>query len=168
MKSLNLLNNYNNLKYDLKFLEKAYKDFEKIKEKAFRTAYKDSNVSRFWNLTRLLSETPLKWNSLLRKLGYTHFYDPGKGIIHRSEPTQIVVFDPRIIIPIETFLNPYNKKEREKVIKSENISEKDINELLKTRKNIKFDKDILNNLKPYQLIYIINNNVFDKKDIFKN
>lgn len=51
-----------------------------------------------------------KMDALLRNLGYTNFYDPGDGVIHTNEPTQFVVLDPRIIIPIESFENPFNEK----------------------------------------------------------
>jgi hypothetical protein len=66
---------------------------------------KGSPISQFWNITRLISKTPTKWNALLRNLGYTNFYDPGLGIIYPSEPTQIVVLDPSVIIHFGKFSN---------------------------------------------------------------
>ena len=111
----NKLSNYNNLKSDLIILKKYYNDnehnnklsddllhnaFNKIKTRAFRTAFQKSDVSKFWNLTRLLSKTPLKWNALFRQLGY-------------------------------------------------------------------FDDSIFNSLKPYQMMYILNNNIIEKELVFE-
>ena len=125
----------------------------------------------------MLSKTPLKWNALFRQLGYTNFYDPGEGIIHTNEPTQFIVLDPRIIIPIETFLNPYFVKSLkiEKSIKKPiiNISEQDINKILKTKNKdtiLRFDNSIFNSLKPYQIMYILENNLLpnNANDKIKN
>ena len=174
----NNLNNYNNLEHDLNILKKYYKDnvhynkasdnlldlaFNKIKTHAFSTAFQKNDVSRFWNLTKILSKTPLKWNSLFRQLGYTNFYDPGEKIIHKAEPTQCVIFDPRIIIPIETFLNPYYSVKSSNIQKPiTNIAEQDINNILKLKNKdliLKFDDSIFRSLKPYQIVYILENNL---------
>jgi hypothetical protein len=78
-------------------------------EKAFKEAklHANNSVAKFWNLTRIISKDSMGWNALLRKLGYTNFYDPGSSLIHPSEPTQILILDPRIISIVESFLNPY-------------------------------------------------------------
>jgi len=39
----------------------------------------------------------VRWNKVLRDLGFTSVFDPGKGWIAYNEPTQGVVLDPRII-----------------------------------------------------------------------
>ena len=39
----------------------------------------------------------VRWNKVLRDLGFTSVYDPGRGWIAYNEPTQGVVLDPRII-----------------------------------------------------------------------
>ena len=103
----NNLYNYDNLEYDVSILQKHYEnnDFETIKEHAFEDAYKNTDVSKFWNLTRIISQSNKKsesnvkslttgsqaWNNLLRKLGYTGFADKsGRGIIHSNEPISVV------------------------------------------------------------------------------
>lgn len=79
-----------------------------IIEKAFREAkHGGTTIAKFWNLTRLLSGNAKNWNHLLRKLGYTNFYDPDTGLIHPGEPTQVVILDPTTIIVVETFYNPH-------------------------------------------------------------
>ena len=47
----------------------------------------------------------IRWNKVLRDLGFTSVYDPGKGWIAYNEPTQGVVLDPRIIKQHKTFAN---------------------------------------------------------------
>jgi hypothetical protein len=76
-------------------------------QKAFEEARGQEAISKFWNLTRITAWDPKKWNTLLRTLGYTNFYDPGESIIHPSEPTQIVILDPRIISHTNTYFNPW-------------------------------------------------------------
>ena len=47
----------------------------------------------------------IRWNKVLRDLGFTSVYDPGKGWIAHNEPTQGVVLDPRIIEQHKMFDN---------------------------------------------------------------
>ena len=47
----------------------------------------------------------IRWNKVLRDLGFTSVYDPGGGWIAYNEPTQGVVLDPRIIKQHKTFVN---------------------------------------------------------------
>ena len=47
----------------------------------------------------------IRWNKVLRDLGFTSVYDPGAGWIAYNEPTQGVVLDPRIIKQHKTFAN---------------------------------------------------------------
>lgn len=68
-------------------------------------------ASRFWNTTRELSGSPLKWNGLLRELGYQAIYDSGNGIIHNNEPAQVVVLDPMGFELVSTKLNPYSQRD---------------------------------------------------------
>ena len=64
-------------------------------------------------LTRLEAydeTTIIRWNKVLRDLGFTSVYDPGHGWIAHSEPTQGVILDPRIIKQHKTIVN--KKKSR--------------------------------------------------------
>jgi len=45
------------------------------------------------------------WNKVLRELGFTSVYDPGRGWIAPGEPTQGVILDPRIITQHKMFDN---------------------------------------------------------------
>ena len=47
----------------------------------------------------------IRWNKVLRDLGFTSVYDPGHGWIAYNEPTQGVVLDPRIIKQHKMFDN---------------------------------------------------------------
>jgi len=47
----------------------------------------------------------VRWNKVLRDLGFTSVYDPGAGWIAYNEPTQGVVLDPRIIKQHKMFDN---------------------------------------------------------------
>jgi len=52
----------------------------------------------------------VRWNKVLRDLGFTSVYDPGNGWIAYNEPTQGVVLDPRIIKQHKTILNRKESK----------------------------------------------------------
>jgi hypothetical protein len=47
----------------------------------------------------------IRWNKVLRDLGFTSVFDPGAGWIAPGEPTQGVVLDPRIIKQHKMFVN---------------------------------------------------------------
>jgi hypothetical protein len=47
----------------------------------------------------------VRWNKVLRDLGFTSVYDPGKGWIAYNEPTQGVILDPRVIKQHKTISN---------------------------------------------------------------
>lgn len=52
----------------------------------------------------------VRWNKVLRDLGFTSVYDPGHGWIAYNEPTQGVVLDPRIIKQHKTISNKKQSK----------------------------------------------------------
>jgi len=52
----------------------------------------------------------VRWNKVLRDLGFTSVYDPGEGWIAYNEPTQGVVLDPRIIKQHKTIANRKESK----------------------------------------------------------
>ena len=47
----------------------------------------------------------IRWNKVLRDLGFTSVFDPGRGWIATGEPTQGIILDPRIIKQHKTFIN---------------------------------------------------------------
>lgn len=160
--SVNNLSYYDNLSSDYKKLSQIYNNIEEVAKNAFDTAYKRNDVSKFWNLTRILSKNAIKWNALLRNLGYTNFYDPGDGVIHINEPTQFVVLDPRIIIPIESFENPFNENDKIYNLSipfSANLKEEDFNKILKSKDYGRITNILKvgeQKIKPYQIVYLFN------------
>jgi predicted transcriptional regulator len=52
----------------------------------------------------------VRWNKVLRDLGFTSVFDPGEGWIAYNEPTQGVVLDPRIIKQHKTIANRKESK----------------------------------------------------------
>ena len=52
----------------------------------------------------------VRWNKVLRDLGFTSVFDPGAGWIAYGEPTQGVVLDPRIIKQHKTISNKKQSK----------------------------------------------------------
>jgi hypothetical protein len=55
--------------------------------------------------------TIVRWNKVLRDLGFTSVYDHGTGWIAHNEPEQGIILDPRIIKQVKTFDN-YKRKGR--------------------------------------------------------
>jgi len=47
----------------------------------------------------------VRWNKVLRDLGFTSVFDPGRGWIATGEPTQGIILDPRIIKQHKMFVN---------------------------------------------------------------
>lgn len=58
-----------------------------------------NNDSKIFDLTYFASKKAARptfgWTAILRSLGYVGIYDPGHGIIHPSEPEQIVFLSPK-------------------------------------------------------------------------
>ncbi len=84
-------------------------DFTDFITNAELNAKEKSHIWYFWNITRqmtghLSSYSNPKiavWNQVLRKCGYTMAIDDGMGWIHENESEQAVIFDPRIIKPVD-------------------------------------------------------------------
>jgi hypothetical protein len=77
-----------------------------------------------WNTTRLLAKLygakdMVKWNYLLRRLGYTGFLDVGKGFIHPGEPKQCVFLTGTAFKPVDKIRNvdalPMNSRRAERL-----------------------------------------------------
>ncbi|KAI9549443.1 hypothetical protein GHT06_001843 [Daphnia sinensis] len=95
-----------------------------------------SNAGMFWYLTLTLSNylmngskltngnsVPVMWNKLLRKLGYSSIVDTN-GVVHKNEPTQGVIFDPRIILSNYTIHNTTKLDDKSiSVLKEKNAGE---------------------------------------------
>ena len=93
-------NNYNKDKEILKNTYKLDNDFINKSE----SNSKDSRpIGKLWNLTRLISKSPINWSRILRELGYDAIYDEGNGLIHSNEQNQVIVINPRSIVHENTF-----------------------------------------------------------------
>jgi hypothetical protein len=57
--------------------------------------------------------TIIRWNKVLRDLGFTSVMDNGSGWIATNEPAQGIILDPRIIKQVKTFEN-YTRQERKR------------------------------------------------------
>lgn len=61
--------------------------------------WKFNNDSKIFNLTFFAAQKTRRptfgWTAILRSLGYVGIYDPGLGVIHPSEPEQIVFLSPK-------------------------------------------------------------------------
>jgi hypothetical protein len=139
---------HNQLYYtDSPIIKKMYGKGNDFILRCFKESREPTPISQFWNLTRLVSKTPTKWNALLRNLGYTNFYDPGQGTIHPSEPTQMVVLDPSVIIHLGSFSNHKSQEQLNRDGKIEKLFE-----------DPKFHKyitpDIIKNLSVYMLGHV--------------
>ena len=76
-----------------------------------------NNDSKVFDLTYFATKTSsrptIKWTSLLRKLGYSGVYDKEYGILHPSEPTSIVFFEPNSYSVIRTYRTKDLRKDKE-------------------------------------------------------
>lgn len=89
------------------------------------------------------------WNWLNRQCGIDGYVDGGSGIIHESEPTQAVFFDPKVIIDVDRIKNKYDVASRiAGKNKSEIISSHDlhIKELVEKYKNDGDINDLVSSL----------------------
>lgn len=102
---------------------------EDIRE-ASQNARRDIPASKLWNVTRIYADkNPVKWNSILRKLGYDYVVDHGHSVIHYNEPYQAVFLKSSAFTVIDIVKN-YSIKERianrtEGAIKSDNVEKFD-------------------------------------------
>jgi len=100
--------------------ESGDKVFEKYMLKTLKP------VRSFWNLCRKVAEeNPLKWNIILRNLGYYGFYDPGTATISSTIQLQALILDPSIIIEVKTFINPMRLKEVDEFSNETNLSKEE-------------------------------------------
>ena len=71
----------------------------------------DTPFGRLWAVTRALADTERdpkstdKWARILKYLGIDGIIDLGSGLVHKSEPTQAVVFDLKSIKVVKSFEN---------------------------------------------------------------
>jgi hypothetical protein len=152
--------------YDLEKDVEALSPDKSILQEAFSRARFSSPAGRFWNLTRLLANKDAKaWNTILRKLNYTNFYDPGEEIIHPSEPTQIVILDPRIISIVKTIYNPHAFIKEDEV---GHVSPKDQALLTQRRSQEKSLKDKLRDCEDPRIIFNIAKQFVNNPEVIYN
>ena len=74
-----------------------------------------------------------RWNKLLRQLGYIGIYDEGYGIVHPSEPTQVVALSPEAYETIGIWETKELRKTKEDVSQLAGMSASKKIELLKRK-----------------------------------
>jgi hypothetical protein len=124
-----------------------------INESSSKAKFGNIVGGRFWYVTMKVADkyyyvrgatASVAWNSLFRGIGIDGAYDMGTGIIHTSEKTQCVVFNPRAIIDVKRSDNKWSTDSIEKGTKIGNemkdvlrlknsLDPKDINRLIKLR-----------------------------------
>lgn len=71
-----------------------------------------SDFAHIWLATRMVvGENPVKWNGVLRYLGFDGAYDSNSGIIHRNEKSQAVFFSKDAIQIVDTMRNTMKKRD---------------------------------------------------------
>jgi hypothetical protein len=58
-----------------------------------------------FNLASALAKSPATWNGLLRRLGYSAILDGGAGVIHATEPHQVVFLSKNALEVVDTIRN---------------------------------------------------------------
>lgn len=90
------------------------------------TAKIETPAGYLWNITRVCANgNPVKWNSILRRLGYDYVIDSGESIIHDNEPHQAVFlssssFD---LIDIQKNHSSFEKNRIINIIKNDDVAE---------------------------------------------
>jgi len=85
---------------------------------------------------------PTIWTKLLQALGYVGATDPGKGLIHRNEPAQCVIFDGRTYERIAVEKNPakeFDEKHKARHTKARKI----VQSIDRIRKNPETERKVL-------------------------
>jgi hypothetical protein len=97
----------------LKAVLSQYCPDEVIKEVAEEGTYNNDPYWFIYNCLIRVSKndesTIVRWNKVLRDLGFTSVMDQGRGWIAHNEPYQGIILDPRIIKQVKTFDN-YKRK----------------------------------------------------------
>lgn len=121
-------------------------------------------------ITNELTRNPYEWSKLLEKMGYVGIYDPGFGIIHPNEPTQVVVFGTQHFEVVEKFLSPSDPLKQgskyRKIIQSGKI--KEIEELaLKPGLPVPIYKLLADTEQPGVMINLANNRFLPESVAYK-
>lgn len=100
--------------------EEVLKEWNYLFEVSQSTANHKSLGGMFWNLSRYVASytknggrDPVRWNVLLRELGYQAVTDHGHGIIHQNEPNQAVFFSKKAIKVIDRIKNEAAKDKKD-------------------------------------------------------
>ncbi len=104
------------VKKEFKGTEEKWEKFIDDCENGGTNHFADTPFGKLWYLTREFARRTDKsskqavviaWRKILITLGYPNIADPGRGIIHPSEPEQSLLMDVSQIKVVKTFLNPY-------------------------------------------------------------
>lgn len=119
---------------------------------------------RFWYTTYKLSKrhgknAPSYWNGLMRKLGVDAVLDLGEGVIHDNEPTQIVIFNPRVVMDVERIKNVRTKEMHDFSTSFGDVARRgDAKEISKWIFDNRYEKKVLDKVPPKLLWIAIKDN----------
>ena len=164
-------------------------DGEALYKRAARAGkhWRMGHSARIWDMLFFASEPPsgglsknyrtVKWNKLFRNLGYIGAYDNGNGIIHQSEPTQLVCFEPSAYETIGVYETAILRKQTLQVLsrgdakKQQNMAKsqlrafwKSFAELPPEDKIIYGDLDIQQVVRDTQNIHVLDGSTVKEKD----
>ena len=93
----------------------GFDEVEDLKYAASDESYVKTRFGFLWYVTYKLSSKygkngPVAWNKIMRDLGIDAMIDDDSGTIHENEPTQIVIFNVRIIEVIDRVRNTRSKE----------------------------------------------------------
>ncbi len=102
----------------------------------------DTPFGRLWAVTRALADTERdpkstdKWARILKYLGIDGIIDLGSGLVHKSEPTQAVVFDLKSIKVVKSFENKSSPTKLGSYGKGQRTKGKLLGRFLKVARNL--------------------------------
>ncbi len=82
-------------------------------EEIYHNSNKNTPGHRFWGVLEHIRNKNnlsknMSWNSFFNKIGYNALYDPGLGIVHYNEPSQIVYLDHKAYEVVDVIKNDNN------------------------------------------------------------
>jgi len=164
---LNVISEYkeSNFNYDMSKLKKIV-DNNILNNLIVNYKFESPFKSLYLITYELSNKNIIKWNSILRSIGYTNFYDNGTGTLHKMNPTQLMVFDPTIINQEDSFYNPNSSNKEISLNKIDPINDDISNET-----NIKKIYNLTKNTNDFETLKLItlNKNInFAIKELILN
>lgn len=139
-------------------------EINELVDEAPKEAEVKTLFGRFWYVTYKLAKkhgksAPAYWNGLFRKLGIDAVLDLDEGVIHDNEPTQIVIFNPRVIDEVERIKNVRTKEMQDFSTGFGDVARRgDTKEIAKWIFDNRYEKKVLDKIPPKMLWIAIKDN----------